>query len=206
MAGMQYNPVIQLADVAFLGEAPNYNTLMPHGAKFNPAGVDAVDKTTLTVQGAIVAGATKIPLTTKLNNSVGIVSGMTLRFGAVDVVTSSWTSPEAKEIMVYPTSGAIADATVLSYPGYGARPLRSGTTVGRTVAERDAGALFGLGDGGDYELFLVAFDVPDVTTKNEIVLVRWGTRIKENRIPGFGALAAGVQVKLRQLYQMYRGT
>jgi hypothetical protein len=206
MAGIRYTPTISTADIGWLGEAPNYKTLMPHGAMADPTAFDPVDKVTLTTSGSTAASSKVINLTGKINNSVGIPSGTVLTFGAVNVTTSAWVSPEAASIPVFPTSAIIADATAYNYPGYGARPIRSGTVVGRTYAERDTGVPFGLAVDADDEIYFVAFDVPDVLKSTEIVLVRYQVRIKENRVPGWAALSATIKTKLRTLYQMYRGT
>lgn len=202
-AGMRSFPVIVTAYQAWLGEAANYNTMMPHGAKINPVGIDPIDKVTLTVSGAIAANATKIVLTQPLNNSLGIQSGMTLTFGSTSVITSEWTSPASKELLIFPSPGTIADAATYAFPGYGARPIRDGIAVGRTFAERDAGAMFGLADANDDEIYLVAFPKPDVIHDNDIDLIRHGTRIRENYLPNFSTYAAGLQTKLRNSYQMY---
>jgi hypothetical protein len=169
-------------------------------------GIDPVDKVNLTISGAVAIGATKINLAGKINNSVGIAAGTPLIFGAVTVTTSMYASSDDTSVSIFAAPAAIADAAVCNYPGYGARPVKSGMPVGRTYAERDAGTPFGAADAADDELYLVAFDVADVMEMNEIVLVRYGTRIKENRLPGFAALAAGIKTKLRTNYQMYRGT
>lgn len=206
MAEIRINPTIMTVDAAWIGEALNYNTLMPHGSMINPQGIPAVDKATLTVKTAVVVNAETIELTVPINNSVGIPSGMTLVFGAVEVVTRRWASSDATRLEVLPVSAPIAANAVANYPGYGARPLQSGIIVGRTIAERDAGVFFTLGDAADDELYILAFDVPDVLRKQEIDLVRPGTRIKENRLPGFASYAAGLKAKLRNIYTMYIGT
>jgi hypothetical protein len=206
MAGQRFSPAISTNDVIFLGEALNYNTLMPHGAKYDPQLLIAVDRAVMTVSGALAIGATKIVLVAKILNSTGIPSGTTLTFGATQVVTSAWTSPDSKEILVFPIPAAIADATVCTYAGIGARPLYAGTLVGRTYAQRDAGVMFHNAVDADEEIYIVAFDIPDALRTNEISLIRPQTRIKENRLPGFSSLSATLKTKVRTLYQCYRGT
>lgn len=206
MAHIRFRPTIETADIAWLGEAANYNTLMPHGAIFNPVGIPAIDAATLTTDGVVDEGAELIILAEPLNNGTGIPAGMTLMFGELPAVTKDWASPSSSEIIIYPFSGLLNAGVVCEYPGFGSRPLRDGTAVGRTFEERDAGAPFGLADDNDDEIYLTGFAVTDLLTTQEITLVRPGTKVKENRIPGFSEYGTRLQNKLRGIYTMYIGT
>jgi hypothetical protein len=87
----------------------------------------------------------------------------------------------------------------------GKKPVPSGTALGRTLAERNAGTGFGPADAADDEIFLLALDVTDALVNNDCELYRPGRIVKENFLPGFGGLAAGVITALRDLYVMTRG-
>jgi hypothetical protein len=101
--------------------------------------------------------------------------------------------------------GAKMDPAAIAANAAGKKPLPSGTAVGRTIAERDASTPFGLADAADDEVYLTAFDVDDLLDINDIELVRPNTTIKENFLPDFAGLAAGVQTKLRAAYICTRG-
>ncbi len=87
----------------------------------------------------------------------------------------------------------------------GKKPIPSGTALGRTLAERNAGTGFGPAAAADEEVFLLALDVSDALVNNDCELYRPGRIVKENFLPGFGGLAAGVIAILRDLYVMTRG-
>lgn len=206
MAHINYLKRIETSDIAWLGEAPNYQTLMPHGAHFNPMGIEAVDKAELTAADTAAIGATMIELKEQIGNTVGIKAGTALKFGESVAILSAWASPNDMMLKVFPLAAEIAADAAAMFDGIGARPLYSGTAVGRTYAERDAGIPFELAAVGDDELYLVAFTVPDLFVSTEIVLVRHSVRVKENRVPKFTELDAAIQTALRGSYQMYRGT
>lgn len=87
----------------------------------------------------------------------------------------------------------------------GRKPIPSGTPIGRTIAERDAGDAFGPADAADDEVFLLAFDIPDAVLNDDAELYRPGSAVKENFLPGWAGLAAGVKTVIRDLYVCYRG-
>lgn len=101
--------------------------------------------------------------------------------------------------------GVKLSATIVAADAYGKRFVPSGTVVGRTIAERDASAPFELAAVGDNEVFIVVFDVDDVANINDAEVARPGTLVKENFLPGFAGLVAGVQALVRGAYQCVRG-
>lgn len=92
--------------------------------------------------------------------------------------------------------------------GNGRKPIPSGTPLGRTIAERDAGTGFGPAAATDpeTEVFLLAFDVSDALKNDDCELYRPGSVVKENFLPGFGSLVAGVITFLRNRYIMVHGS
>lgn len=86
-------------------------------------------------------------------------------------------------------------------PAQFAGNVPSGTVIGRTYAERDAGDGFGPADALDDEIFILLFDVEDPDVSPECELYRHGSLVAENLLPGWGGLAAGIQTALRANYQ-----
>ncbi|MBX6772689.1 MAG: hypothetical protein IRY83_13245 [Chloroflexi bacterium] len=101
--------------------------------------------------------------------------------------------------------GARVDASQFAPDAAGRRFIPAGTAVGRTFAERDAGAGFGPATATDDEIYLTAFDVTDATLNADVELYRHGSIVKENFLPNFAGLDAGVIAKLRALYTTTKG-
>ena len=85
----------------------------------------------------------------------------------------------------------------------GKRPVQAGFFVGRTFVERDAGTGFGVADSGtpDDELYLTAFEVVDANINADVTLLRHGTLIYEDKLPGWSGLSAGDKAAIRAAYQ-----
>lgn len=96
--------------------------------------------------------------------------------------------------------GAKVDATQWTADANNRKPIQSGTLIGRTYAERDAGTGFGPAEATDNEIYLVAFDVTDAMQNDDVELYRHNSLVKENKLPGWGALAVALQDKIRELY------
>lgn len=82
-------------------------------------------------------------------------------------------------------------------------PVRSGTVLGCTFAELEAGtARLGLAADTDDWIFLVAFDVVDALVKDDVEVTRpnSGLTIKENFLPAFSGLTSAVKGKVRAQY------
>lgn len=90
-------------------------------------------------------------------------------------------------------AGFVADAD-------GRKNIPSGTVLGRTLAERDAGTGFGPAAATDEEVFINYFEVTDALELDDVEMYRPGSQVKENFLPGWAGLAAGVQAIVRDLY------
>lgn len=110
--------------------------------------------------------------------------------------------------------GAMLDEAAFTADANGRKHVPSGTVVGRTYAERDAGTGFGpvavdgtSGAATDEEVRIVAFDVSDAVEYSGFVMLRPGTEVKENFLPEVegGTLAAGVLAAVRENYIAVRG-
>jgi hypothetical protein len=124
----------------------------------------------------------------------------------------------ASSIVAKTTANAIAGATTLTveqlaepiltgdvatYAGAGVKKKRvpSGTLIGRTYTERDAGTGFGPWANGDDEPFLVAFEITDAADRPEVELVSHGTKVYENNLPGWSTYSSQAKTALRAAYQ-----
>ena len=88
----------------------------------------------------------------------------------------------------------------------GKKRVPSGTLVGRTLAERDAGTGFGVADvANDDEMFLTARDVGDLEIDNDIEFYRHQRLVKENFLPDWDALDVAEKTKVRELYACIEG-
>lgn len=93
-----------------------------------------------------------------------------------------------------------------SWSGLTANIVPAGTVVGRTDAESAAGADFGPAADADNEFYIVA-DETDVTAGRDrgTNLVRHGSVIKFNFLPGWAGLSATVKAAVRANYALILG-
>jgi hypothetical protein len=97
----------------------------------------------------------------------------------------------------------IDNAAVGSADAQGHLPVRSGTILGCTIAELEAGtARLGLAADTDDWIFIVAVDVVDALVKDDVTVTRPGSglTIKENFLPAFSGLTTAVKAKVRSQY------
>jgi hypothetical protein len=173
--------------------------LVPGGARLDATQFLATDAVVVTVGAAgAAAGAVAIPVDAL---SGPIPTGTLLYFGAGEFARlTAAAAAGAVSLAVEALPAALEAGDTATYTGVETRAVRSGTAVGRTIAERDAGDGYGPADAADDEIFLVAFDVPDATLNPDIVLYRHNSIVKENFLPDFATLAAGVQAAIRERY------
>lgn len=67
--------------------------------------------------------------------------------------------------------------------GSGRKLVESGTLVGRTYAERDAGTGFGPAGAEDDEVYLLLYDVYDANENPEAALYRHNSLVYEDKLP-----------------------
>lgn len=163
-----------------------------------PAKLDAAsftDRDAISVivgAGGAAQNATTVPITA-ITFPVGISkipSGTWLNFGGAKVakLTADYTGGTSITVSAIPTA-LVANDTATYLP-FGTRvAVESGTLVGRTRTERNAGTGFGPWAAGDEEVFLVLFDVSDATRNNDVSLLQNLTTIKENYLPKWATLS-----------------
>jgi hypothetical protein len=179
--------------------------LIPGGAKVDSTAFFAADSVPVVVGAAgAAAGAVAVPVAAL---SGAIPSGTVLDFGAAKfAVLTAAAAAGAVTLTVRALPTALVSGDTARYAGIKPRALQGGTVIGRTIAERDASTPYGPAAAADDEVYIVAFDVSDITRINDVEIVRPNTVIKENFLPGFAALAAGVVTKLRDKYVCIRGS
>ena len=187
---------------AFAAEELTPEKLLPGGAKLDPTIVPVPDAETLTAKSAVAsAGAATITLENPLLSTIPI--GTVLVFDG-DNFTLTKQAMAGSKTLVGTAAAAIAIDDTAAYAGRRRdRPFEAGQLVGRTFAERTAGTAFGVADVAtpDDEIYLTAFDVQDATIHNDVTLLRHGTLIYEDKLPGWAGLSAGAKAWIRANYQ-----
>ena len=180
--------------------------LIPGGAKVLAASFPRKDRVIVTLAaGAIVAGAGRTLLTaTALTGD--ITAGTIIDFGAGKFATLTVVAiAGASSILGVTLAVGTAGGEVGTYPGTGDIRIESGILLGRTFAERDAGAMFGPYATADDEVYVLAFQVNNADLDAEAALVRPQVLIRENWLPGWAAYTADAKAALRKTYQVVRG-
>lgn len=153
--------------------------------------------------GTTVIGATTMTVDAL---SAKIPAGTILRFsdGSFAYVTSD-AAASATSITVEALGYAIPDNATAWYMGTGMVYVRSGTAIGRTYAERDAGTAFGPAGDADDEIYLLVYDIDDALMEADADLYRWGSLVDEAHLPGWSDLSSTVKAYIRSKYQCMRG-
>lgn len=167
----------------------------------------AVDATSLTVT-ALTAPTIADGVVIATGNTI-IPIGAVLDFGGKKLARVTANAViGATTISVAALGTALVSGDTTYYARNGQKFIPSGTPVGRTYAERDAGTGFGPWAVADEEKYISAFDVVNAAVDNDIVLVRHFKVIKENYLPQFDAVLTGtaIMTDIRALYQCIKGT
>jgi hypothetical protein len=198
----EFGPTLQAP--VWAGDWLNRDSLLPGGAKLNAAEFRGPDAVLVDVGAAGAAGgATSIPVVAL---SGPIPSGTLLDFGTnkfARLTANAAAGATSLTVSAIPT--ALVDADTAWYTGTAVDSVPSGTVVGRTIAERDAGTGFGIAVDTDDEIYIIAFDVTDVSDINDVELYRHHRVVKENFLPGWAGLAGALKTKVRSLYHCTRG-
>lgn len=186
------------------GDWGDRNHLVPGGAKIDAAQFNATDAVIVVVGAAGAAqNATTLPVDAL---SGAVPSGTVLDFGTTKfAVTTAAAAAGATSLSVRALVTALADNDTATYKGIGLKSIASGTVIGRTYAERDAGTAFGPAGDSDDEVYLVAFDVTDAAQSADVELYRHGGIVKENRLPQWATLSSTLKTKIRAAYSTTKG-
>jgi hypothetical protein len=185
------------------GDFMDRRTLLPGGAKLDAAQFLATDSVVVTVGAAgALAAATSVPVDAL---SGPIPSGTVLNFGTnkfARLTAAAAAGATSLTTAAIPT--ALVDNDTATYSGVGKRSVPSGTIVGRTIAERDAKTGYGPAAAADDEIFIVAFEVYDVSQVDDVELYKEGV-VKENFLPNWTNVASGVKTLVRAKYHCVIG-
>lgn len=181
--------------------------LVPGPVKLVAASFPYEGTVTVTANGAASAAATSITVDALPG---AIPADTILNFtgtGEFAKVTAN-AAAGATTLAVEALDAGIEDNDTATYIPSGAkRYVPSGTVVGRTIAERDAGTGYGPAVSSDDETRILAFSIADVDEDNDGVLYRPGSVVKENLLPEVVAatLDSGVLTDVRAAYVCTRG-
>lgn len=210
MAKMDYGTIAEIGSPRWLQDFRSRDHLIPGGIKLDAAAFPKEGTVVVTVAAAgAPLAAVSIPLASAIPAGLKIPSGTVLNFTGVGefALLTADANPGATALTVEALDAAIEAGDTATYVGTGKRLVKSGTFVGRTIAERDAAAPFGpVADGdADAESYLLAFSVEDLDEDNDGVLVRPGSVVKENYLPNIAAYTATQLTRLRARYHCVRG-
>ena len=180
-------------------------TVMPVPVKLDAAQFKAVDAVVVVVGAAgAAANAVSIPVDAL---SGPIPSGTLLHFGAKKFAQLTADAAEdAVTLTVAAIPTALVDDDTATYAGTGKKSLPSGTLIGRTYAERDAGTPWGPAVvASDDEIYLTTRDIGDLTKDDTNEIYRHGKVVKENYLPGWADLPTATKTKIRALYACIGG-
>jgi len=175
-----------------------------------------IDPSQFTDQGGILVttsaiaaiGATSVAVTALPD---AIPAGTFLYFGAAGsgkiayVTAAAAKGATALTVEALVVALASGDTAILSR--YGRKFLPSGTLLGRTYTERDAGTGFGPAATSDDEFGLLLFDKEDLVRYPDIELLRpnAGVTVAENFLPGWSGLSSGLKAVVRARWNTITG-
>lgn len=190
-----------LTSPTWAGDFLNREHLVPGGARLDAAQFNTNTAVVVQLNGAASAAAVSITVDALPG---AIPSGTLLYFGQTGEYarTTSAAAAGATTIAVEALPAALEDNDTATYSGTSqVKTVPSGTLVGRTYTERDAGTGFGPAAAADDEIYLLAFDVTDAAINPDCELYRHGSIVKETYVPGWSALSSDLKTAIRSRYQ-----
>lgn len=191
----------QLTSPAWAGDFMGREHLVPGGARLDPTQFFAPDSVVATVGVAGAAqGATSVPVAAL---SGAIPNGTVLDFGGAKFARlTAAAAAGATSLTVAALPTALVSTDAARYAGITQKTVPSGTLLGRTIAERDAGTGYGPWATSDDEVYLLAFDVTDFSINPDCDLYRNFSIVKENFLPGWTTLwTTNMKTALRAAYR-----
>lgn len=196
----------------WLGDFGGRDVFLAAPAKLDPTQFPDAAAVVVTTTSTAAAAATSIavtalarpgdPVTVGISETSGLIpSGTLIRFGTgLYARTTAAAAVGATSLSVEALPAEIPSGSIGYYNGSGQKLIPSGTYVGRTYAERDAGTAFGPAAVSDDEKHLLAFDVVDAdnNTSRDVLLVKRDKSIviKENYLPNYASITNVATVTL----------
>jgi len=191
----------------WIGDFTGREHNLPGGAKVDASQFLAEDAVKVEVDTAGAAGnATAVPV---IALSRAIPNGTTLHFGSkkfAKLTAGAAAGATSLTVEALPTALVAGDQAV--YAGTLPKRIPSGTLLGRTIAERNAGTGFGPWVNTDEETYLLLFDIVDAADNPECELYRQGSLVKENFLPSWTDATiwtAEAKEEMRSLYETTQG-
>lgn len=188
------------AQPEWCGDFLGREQLVPGGSKVDAAAFPLQTAMTVKLDGAAAVGAVALVVDAL---AADLLPGAMLNFGGTGAFAfaPNGALAGAVGIVVAPLDKAIADNAEAPVLETVRKFAPSGTVVGRTYAERDAGTAFGLAGDADDEIAIIAFDrALDKITDIDLVRPFAGVTVKENFLPNFAGLSAAVIAAVRARY------
>lgn len=203
MAKMNFTDYGQAASPAFMGDLNDREHILPGGAQLDATSMLSADSVTIHNTAVAAADATSIAVSAL---PVAIPAGTKLTFtGGKVAYVSADAAAAATSLSVYALAAEIDDESDATYdPANANMIVPAGTLVGRTNAEKLAGAKFGAAADADDEVFIVAEEV-DLASTPDCNLVRHGSLIKFNFLPSWDGASSTVKGKMHSMYQLIKG-
>lgn len=189
-----------LSSPGWAGDFLNREHLLPGGAKLDGSQFNTNTAVVVTTSASALASATSISVSAL---SGALPSGTVLSFGGAKFARlTAAAAAGATSLTVAAIPTALASGDTATYTGTSQiKTVVSGTAVGRTYTERDAGTGFGPAGDSDDEIYLLAFDVTDAAINPDCDLYRPGGIVKETTLPNWSTLSTAVKAAIRSRYQ-----
>lgn len=205
---METNPnfkPIESAKPIWAGDYLSRETVLPVPVKLDAAQFVAEDAVKVIVGAAGAAVDAVLVPVEPLQGA--IPSGTVLDFGGKKFARLTAAAEEDDtELTVAALATALVDDDTATYQGMGKKRIPSGTFIGRTYAERDAGEAWGPANvAADDEIFLTTREIADLTKDDTTELYRHNKVVKENYLPGWADMSNAVKAKIRSLYTCIGG-
>jgi hypothetical protein len=187
-----------LTSAAWAADYFDRDGLVPGGAKLDTTQFYNTDSVLVTASAAI-ATATSVTVAAL---SGAIPSGTVLDFGTnkfARLTANAAAGATSLTVAALPT--ALAGGETARYAGVGYDTIPSGTLLGRTIAERDALTGYGPWASSDDEVYLLAFDVTDISVNNDCELYRNFRGVKETFLPNWANWTSNMKTALRAAYR-----
>lgn len=203
MAGIEIAPNTAYTHPAWAKDYFGREHVFAGGARVDATQFARSNSVDVTLTADAAAGAVALVVTAL---SGPIPAGVVLRFTGnqlayltVDALAG------ATSVTVAPLGFLIPSGSTSQWRGTGRVWVRSGTLLGRTNAERDAGTPYGPAAAADDEIFILCYDIDDAIRNPDAELYRPGGLVDIVHLWSYAAAASGIKTKLASTYQLMRG-
>lgn len=189
-----------LGQPRWAGDYRDRDHLIPGGAKIDASQFRFASAVVVVVGAAgAAANAVAVPVDALLGP---IPDNTLLDFGGKKFARlSAAAAAGAVSLDVDALATALVDNDTAVYNGLDPQKvIPSGTIIGRTIAERDAGTGFGPAADADDEIYIAAFDITDADEVDDVELYRPNSVVYENFLPGWASASVAVKAAVRDKY------